>query len=356
MEILNLNSNFDQLNNNERSCYYQNTSKYLDGLTEKEFRDLLSSARVLGQGIGGVCMSVNVDGKAVFVKKIPVTKVEEQNPNSTTNLFNLPTYYQYNLGSTGFGIWRELKMHQKTSEWVLNGNCPNFPLLYHSRAQEKESYIEPALKDNIQAEKALKHWGDCAAIHERTGQLNNYSTEMVLFLEYIPKTLHKWIKDELPKQTEQINASFLKMVEELFSVVQFMKEHEVLHFDAHFHNILTDGEHIYFSDFGLASALEFDLSKDERSFFQKHKDYDSHYVSAEIAMRVLSALKGKQACKDLVHEYKKTGRFNSTIPSALEELVKKCLPSAAILYSFRDDLIEDKDTPYPFLDKRASTQ
>ncbi len=344
----NLSPSFDKLNNNERAFYYQKTSKYLGGLTEKEIGDLLDNAHVLGQGVGGACLSLNIDGKVVFVKKIPITKTEKKNPNSTINLFNLPTYYQYNLGSTRFGIWRELKIRQKTSEWVLNGNCPNFPLLYHSRVQEKGDETESDQEYQVQTEKVLKHWGNCVAIHERTAQLSNSSTEMVLFLEYVPKTLHQWIKDELPKQTEEVNTSFLQMVEELFAVVQFMKEHEVLHFDTHFHNILTDGEHVYFSDFGLASALEFDLSKDERSFFQKHKDYDHHYVSAEIAMRVLSALKGKQACKDLVYEYKKTGRFNAAIPPELEELVKKCLPSAAILYSFREDLIKNKKAPYPF--------
>ena len=52
---------------------------------------------------------------------------------STKNLYDLPTYYQYGVGSAGFGVFRELVANIKTTNWVLQGAIANFPLLYHAR-------------------------------------------------------------------------------------------------------------------------------------------------------------------------------------------------------------------------------
>ncbi len=44
--------------------------------------------------------------------------------------------------------------------------------------------------------------------------------------------------------------------------------------DAHFANILTDGDHCYLTDFGLALSRGFQLDADEMSFFERHKNFD----------------------------------------------------------------------------------
>ena len=52
------------------------------------------------------------------------------------------------------------------------------------------------------------------------------------------------------------------MVEkELEAGTSFMNARGLLHFDAHFQNILTDGERLYFADYGLAISSRFDLSR-----------------------------------------------------------------------------------------------
>ena len=57
------------------------------------------------------------------------------------------------------------------------------------------------------------------------------------------------------------------MVEQnLRTTVAFMKSSGLFHFDAHLGNILTDGEQLYLTDFGLATCPRFDLSAEEADF------------------------------------------------------------------------------------------
>ncbi|WP_242044517.1 hypothetical protein [Anabaena azotica] len=69
----------------------------------------------------------------VFVKRIPVTDIEYNNLFSTKNLYDLPTYFNYGVGSVGLGVFRELVTHIKTTNWVLEGAIATFPVMYHYR-------------------------------------------------------------------------------------------------------------------------------------------------------------------------------------------------------------------------------
>lgn len=331
-----------------RHSSYQNISSYLSSLTEEEIRGLLDKAQLIAHGIGGKILSLEINGQIVFIKKIPITELEKQNTNSTANLFNLPLYYQYNVGSKGFGVWRELRMHEITTQWVLNQECPNFPILYHSRLLNRREPTISSPEELAKMEESIKNWGSSLQIRQRLEAIQNASTDMFLFMEHLPMTLHKWIKNELPKETEELTISFIQMEKELHSVVAFMKEHGVLHLDSHFHNVLTDGKHVYFTDFGLATALEFQLSKEEKNFFQIHADYDGYYVSAELARRALVAIKGQQAYENLLNEYRATGKIDTKLSPKLAPIVERLLPIAACLYSFREDLEENKEAVYPF--------
>ena len=76
---------------------------------------------------------IKLGGSKVFVKRIPVTDLEYNHMFSTRNLYDLPTYYNYGVGSAGFGVFRELLTHIRTTNWVLQGAIENFPLMYHYR-------------------------------------------------------------------------------------------------------------------------------------------------------------------------------------------------------------------------------
>src|SRR3954447_4534447 len=77
--------------------------------------------------------TLEIGRSKVFVKRVPVTDLEYENLFSTRNLYELPTYYNYGVGSAGFGVFRELLAHIKTTNWVLEGAIASFPLLYHYR-------------------------------------------------------------------------------------------------------------------------------------------------------------------------------------------------------------------------------
>src|SRR5579859_506213 len=77
--------------------------------------------------------TVEIGKTKVFVKRVPVTDLEYHHAFSTRNLYDLPTYYNYGVGSAGFGVYRELVAHIKTTNWVLEGAIATFPLMYHYR-------------------------------------------------------------------------------------------------------------------------------------------------------------------------------------------------------------------------------
>lgn len=96
----------------------------------------------------------------VFVKRIPVTHLEYNHMFSTKNLYDLPTYYNYGVGSAGLGVFREFLAHTKTTNWVLQGIIENFPLFefftdmeQNNKKDTKYSYTK--LKRLLQATEIL---------------------------------------------------------------------------------------------------------------------------------------------------------------------------------------------------------
>ncbi len=60
------------------------------------------------------------------------------------------------------------------------------------------------------------------------------------------------------------------------------------HFDAHFDNVLTDGDRIYLSDFGLATSRHFQLDATERDFVTLTSDHDLAYCAATMVNTIAS--------------------------------------------------------------------
>ena len=81
----------------------------------------------------GKTQILEIGGAKVFIKRVPMTALEYDNLFSTKNLYDLPLYYNYGVGSAGFGVFRELLTHVKTTNWVLEGAIGTFPLMYHFR-------------------------------------------------------------------------------------------------------------------------------------------------------------------------------------------------------------------------------
>lgn len=253
----------------KRAETHRAVASALSLLGDAELATLLSGATPVGTGIGGTVATIEVGGARVFIKTVPLTDLERlpHNVQSTANLFGLPSWYQYGVGSAGFGVWRELAAHQMTSQWVLAGACQHFPLLYHWR-------VMPRIREDHTAdvEGLVRYWEGSPSVRARLTESNNATASVVFFLEHFPHTLRGWLPSEEGK-------SLMKTVErELLSVTTFLASQRFVHFDAHFDNIVTDGEHLYLSDFGLTLSAQFTLTREERRFLALHRDFDRSIV------------------------------------------------------------------------------
>ena len=200
----------------------------------------------------------------VFIKSVPVTDIEYDNMFSTKNFYDLPTYCSYGLGSTGFGIFRELVTYIKTTNWVLEGAITTFPLMYHYRIIPFTRHRADI--DRVRLQKYVEYWGNSKNAGQFFLDRANTNYELVLFLEYIPYVLEGWLRENLDRLEKPLN--------DLLATIAFLHEKRIIHFDAHFRNVLTDGEQIYLTDFGLALDKSFALTEEEKFFFEQNALYD----------------------------------------------------------------------------------
>jgi hypothetical protein len=226
----------------------------------------------------GINHTISIGDSAVFVKRVPITDVEYHNLLSTKNLYDLPTYYNYGIGSAGFGVFRELIAHLKTTHWVLDGAIDTFPLMYHYRIMPFSGWRVDV--NMAQHQKYVEYWGDNANIGNYVLGRTKANYELVLFLEYVPYVLATWLQEHQGKCQQPLA--------DLFKTVDFLREQGVIHFDVHFDNVLTDGDRVYLTDFGLVLDRSFSLTKQEEDFFDQHIFYDYGVILASLGVVVSS--------------------------------------------------------------------
>jgi len=231
-------------------------SIHLTGLNNEKLAKILAEAKPMHEGIGGKSALVFIDKTPVFVKKVPLTNLEQCNENfmSTANIFDLPLCYQYGIGSAGFGAWRELAAHIMTTNWVISGECPNFPMMYHWRMFPTHQSDQMNFEQQQKLNRDVLYWENSDSIRHRLQTMYSSSAHICLFLEYIPQNLFGWLSGQINKSSNTAAAAVHLVDHGLAFTNSFMRERGFIHFDAHFENILTDGESLYFSDFGLGSV------------------------------------------------------------------------------------------------------
>ncbi|MEV7096680.1 hypothetical protein AB0M80_27885 [Amycolatopsis sp. NPDC051045] len=289
--------------------------------------DLLAAARPLGTGIGGSSWLLRVAGEPVFVKRVPLTDVERAHPHSTADLYGLPPWSHYGVGSAGGGAWRELEAHLMTTAWVRGGECANFPLLHHWR-------VRPGLpRPRADIERDVAFWHGDDGVRRRLEALAGATTDLVLFLEYLPHSLAAWPGGELPLE------------EDLRQITEFLAGRGVQHFDAHFANIVTDGERLYLTDFGLTVASAFDLSDAEAEFLAEHADHDRAHVLTQLVNRHLRSW-GEWPDPRTRNDFVRACA-TSAVPHP-DPLLRRYAPLAAVVNDFYFALhTESRKTPYP---------
>lgn len=251
-----------------RRTNYFKLSSQIAQLNNAELRSLLDGSPSRESSTGWGSSQVVVLGQSkFFVKRIPVTNLEYDNLFSTRNFYDLPTYCNYGFGpfaSTGFGVFRELVTHFKTTHWVLEGAIAGFPLMYHHRMMP--FFGQRAEVDRSQHRSYVESWGDSENAGKYMLDRAIAPYELVLFLEYIPYILETWLQE---------NPSHLQhLLNDVRTTIDFLRANRVIHFDAHFQNILTDGNQIYLTDFGLVLDKSFVLTEEEETFFEQHIFYD----------------------------------------------------------------------------------
>ncbi|MGW1028128.1 protein kinase family protein [Streptomyces sp. NPDC002577] len=339
-----------------RVSAYKTVASRLSQLSDHRLADAVAAAPVLGSGIGGRSAEWDVDGVRVFIKRAPLTDLElrPENVRSTANLFELPLFYQYGIGSTGFGAWRELAAHIMTTGWVLTDQYVGFPLLYHWRVLPDDP---PAgFADEFGGlEGAVAHWEGSPAVRRRLQAISRSTASVVLFLEYVPHTLADWLgaaRDATGAQTEPQDGSHYPWVEDALTAgTSFMSSRGLVHFDTHFANLLTDGRHIYFGDLGLALSRDFDLSAQESAFLTDHLAYDRCYAPSHLLRYHLpDTVRGGTEHNAFLRAWL-AGRRPEGVPAEISAIIDRHARSALILDDFHHRLLTaSKDTPFPAAD------
>lgn len=332
-----------------RLAAYGAVSASLASCTDHRLRELVDTATPTGSGIGGQTVALEIAGTPVFVKQVPLTDLERrpENVRSTANLFGLPLFCHYGIGSPGSGAWRELAVHTMTTDWVLTGDHEGFPLMYHWRVLPGPR--RPLPEDLADVERAVAHWGGGPGIRRRIEGLRQSTASLLLFLEHIPYNLHDWLSARIEAGGEAAGRACAMVDSELRSGTSFMNARGLLHFDAHFKNILTDGRRLFFADYGLALATRFTLTQDEAAFFRRHRGYDRHCTAAHLVNWLAFALYGYgPEEREAFARTCAQGMPPEGVPPTIAETFVRYAPIAVAMGDFQHRFQqESRSAPYP---------
>ncbi|MFC7036397.1 protein kinase family protein [Nonomuraea rubra] len=330
-----------------RLTAHRDVSTAMARYDDRELAGLLEREAVpLGTGIGGSSARLEIGGTQVFVKRVALTEPELRHPHSTANLFGLPPFYQYGVGSAGFGAWRELAAHTMTTEWVLTGRFPGFPLLYHWRVLPNAEPA-PLYGQLADLDRAVTFWEGAPEVRRRLEALAEAPASLTLFLEYFPASLHQWLGERV--RAGDAGRACALADRGLREAVSFMNAGGLLHFDAHFENVLTDGRRLYLTDFGQAVSARFDLSEEERAFYRRHLTFDRTYTLAYLVNWLAGTFHGAdwQGRRELVQGWA-AGERPAGVPGGVAALLSRRSPLVTVLNDFYHDLQSDsRMTPYP---------
>ncbi|WP_412538234.1 serine/threonine protein phosphatase [Longispora sp. K20-0274] len=312
-------------------------------LGDRQLGELVAGAPRAGAGIGGTSAVLEVDGVPVFVKRVPLTdrELSPDGSRSTANLFGLPLSCQYGAGGPGFGAWRELAANVMTTNWVLTGRSGAFPLLYHWRVLPGGL---PVPDEHADVDNVVARYGGSPAVRDRLEALAKASASLVLFSEHVPHNLADWLR-----ATDDVPAA-CALLEQMLPAVTAMNEGGLLHFDAHFRNLLTDGRRLYVADLGLATSPRFELSAAERDFVAHNAGHDAAYAVMLLVNWLVIRVCGVPVTVERNAYVRRcaAGTAPVGVPESVSALVMRYAPVAAVMNDFYWEVFGGKpDTPFP---------
>jgi len=269
-------------------------------MSDKRLKSVLSKAKS-GSGWGPTGV-LEIDGHKVFFKRIPLTDLELANAYSTRNLYRIPTWYNYGIGSAGFGAFRELAAHIKTTNWVREGKLASVPLLHHHRILTSEQGV-PAIS-NLKG--YISYWNGSKSIERYMVERGKSKQHLLLFLEYLTP-----VSEWMTENPSRLPGMFKKAIK----TIDILHQNDLLHFDAHIYNWLTDGKNVFLTDFGLALDREFELTQSEQQFFNKHRYYDYAQVVEGFAYALMQNHFSLNASQDELVDKEMEKSLGSNEPS-----------------------------------------
>ena len=133
----------------------------------------------------------------------------------------------------------------------------------------------------------MKFWAGSAEIERRLRAHSAATAAVVVFIEHVPFALRGWLEHQLATGRKEIVDVVTAVQDQLLGAAKQMRFHDLVHFDAHLGNVLTTGQHLIVSDFGLVAAADFQLDDAERQFLTQHADHDIAYCAAELTNALL---------------------------------------------------------------------
>lgn len=171
----------------------------------------------------------------------------------------------------------------------------------------------------------------------------------MLFTEHIPHTVNTWLGNQAAVGAQTAATAYAMVEQGLQAGAAFMGDRGLLHFDAHFDNLLTDGRRLYFADFGLATCIRFALSPAESTFHQRHRTYDRTYTATHLVRSMVTTLRGGTPQKrDAYLRDCATGQGCGELPGPAASIVMRYAPIAVVMGEFFRKLQTiSRTTPYP---------
>ncbi len=332
------------------SKQYETVSAHLAHLSDEQLIQVLADATPIPAGLGGKTALIEIANSPIFVKKVPLTDLEQLPHHfmSTASIYDLPLCYQYGIGAAGFRAWRELAVHTMTTEWVLNGECTYFPMLYHWRILAN-AHNESNIQFNADLEKYCQDLHCFSEVSKRVEDLHQAVAHMVFFVEYIPQNLYAWLNAEILKGGDVAEAAIVWTDKNLRTINEDMNTRGLLHFDEHYENILTDGKQLYLTDFGLSLSSQFELTAAEKEFVTQHKSYDQVCAIVNLLQCIVTTFFGKEQWELRLREI--IASEVDMLPAGMNATLKRYAPIAMILDDFFKKLNkEDKFAPYPAME------
>jgi hypothetical protein len=312
----------------DRRAVYDTAATHLASRSDSELTALVDAGSAGAVGVGGASVTLTVEGVPVFAKRIPLTDRELNRPQSTANLFDLPVYCQYGVVGPGFGGWRELAANTIVTDAVLVGEALAFPLLYHWRVLPGRP---PIADEHADIDAVVAKMDGSLAVRTRLRALAAAPASLVLFFEHLPRPLLGWLREDPVGRAELVER-------QLSEIVAFLRDHELLHMDGHFGNMLTDGEQIYLADFGLATSPHFELSSAERDFALRNAAHDAGYASMQLVNALVTAVCRPEGSGTVArNEYVRrcaAGDVPDSVPPVVAGILRRQAPAAATMNAF----------------------